>query len=160
MQLEKQTEGKEKSTIQAVLADYKKMFDNEYLTDFQLKTNDGETLKVHKAILAARSPVFYTMLQQDMKEVNEGVAEVSDLDSVVMKEMLRFVYYNEFENLPAVARQLLYAANKYHVKDLKDLCVDEIISSITTKNVLESLIISERVTLIDLFTECLGFIAV
>lgn len=151
-------------SLQLSTQHYKKMFDNEYLTDFQLKTNDGETLKVHKSILAARSPVFYAMLKQDMKEANEGVAEVPDFDSTVIKELLRFVYYNKVENLPAVAHQLVYAANKYQVEDLRDDCVDEIIDSITTENVLESLVISERVTgswrAEDLFTECLDIIAV
>lgn len=139
--------------------DYKKMFLNELFTDFELKTKDGEPLKVHKAILVARSPVFYAMLQNDMKEARESSAEVSGFDSMVVKELLRFIYYKEVEGLDKIAHDLLLAAEYYQVEELKKLCEATIISSLTVENVLTSLILADRLSATgNLFNECLDVI--
>ena len=135
------------------------MFDNELLSDFEIKTRDGKGLKAHKAILAARSPMVYQMLENDVKELRGNFAYVPDFDYVVMKEVLRFVYYNEVENLHIVAHDLIYAADKYQLKDLKDLCLVPIISSLAIDNAVKSLLIADRVIgTKNLFEECVNSI--
>ena len=122
---------------------FKKMFEKELFTDFKLKAKDGVELKAHKLILAARSPVFEKMFEHDMKEVKEGLVDVLDFDSIVMKEMLRYIYCYEIKGLQNIAHELVYAADKYQLDDLKEVCVEEIISLLSVDNVLDSLEIAD-----------------
>lgn len=138
---------------------YKDLFDSKLLADFKLKTNDKTVLKAHKAILASQSPVISAMLQHNMKEAKENMMVVPDFDSTTMNEFLRFVYYNEVEDLPATAHKLVYAAEKYQIDDLKEICIDEILSSLSVDNVLSSIEIAERIPgTRNLFDECFGLI--
>lgn len=137
------------------------MFDDNLFTDFTLTTNDGEAFTAHKIVLAARSPVFLAMLTTDMQESKKSAVNVPDFDSETICELLRFIYYYEVEDLENVAHKLIYAVEKYQIEDedLKKMCVDSIVSSLTTENVLNSLIISCRVSETDnLFDECVDFI--
>lgn len=119
--------------------DFEKMFNEALFTDFELKTKDGMKLKAHKAVLVARSPVFEKMLQHDMKEANEGITDVPDFESLVMKEVLRYMYCNEIRGLEKIAHELIFAAEKYQLEELKEACIDEIIHSLSAENVLKSL---------------------
>lgn len=122
------------------------MFDNQILSDFRLKTKDGKILKAHKAILVARSPMFYAMLISNMQEPTEDFANISDYDSIIMKEVLRFIYYNDVEDLQGIAHDLVFAAEKYHVKYLKELCLDTLIASLSIENALKLLMIADRLS--------------
>ena len=135
------------------------MFENELFSDFEIKTKDGKILKTHKAILAARSPMVYEMLKNEMNDVKGNFATVPDFNFVVMKEVLRFVYCNEVENLKQLARELIYAADKYQLDGLKDLCITPIISSLNVDNAVDTLLLTDRVSNTkNLFDDCLKFI--
>jgi speckle-type POZ protein len=141
-------------------SDISKMFDDENLADFKLKTNDNEVLNAHKFILAARSPVFYGMMTQEMKEAKEGIADVPDFDSKIMREVLRFIYCNEVEDLNEVAGDLIVAADKYQIDKLVEICIQNIIESLSTENVLQYLVLSQRVNnAVKLFEACFGLSA-
>lgn len=116
------------------------------MTDFELLTSDHVIIKAHKAILAAHSPVFCTMLQTDMEEAKTGKVNIPDFDSKNMKELLRFIYCNEVENLTEIDRSLIFAAEKYQIEELKKVCIQSIIKSLTVENVIEALKMSELIT--------------
>ena len=113
--------------------------------DFELKMNDGEILMAHKSILAARSPVFRAMLTTGMKEAATNSVEVPDFCSKTMRELLRFIYCGEIE-IPEGATDLIFAAEKYEVLELKEICIDRLISDLSDENVIETLIIADRVS--------------
>lgn len=139
--------------------DFNELFENNDFTDFELKTSDGAVLKVHKCVLATRSPVFYAMLKTDMKEIQTGSADVPDISLKVMKELLRYIYCGEVENVQELASELVYAAEKYQLKALKKICLQELISSLDVGVVIESLTIAHQVTdASELFDKCLEVI--
>lgn len=142
------------------VANFEKMFDNEFLSDLELKTNDGMILKTHKSILAARSPVFYAKLNNDMKESKENVINVPDFDSVVMKEVLRFIYCQQYEGFnKEMVYQMIHAADMYQIDDLKEACVKQIIFALSSKNVLKSLAIADKLSdTHHLFDDCIDVI--
>jgi speckle-type POZ protein len=141
------------------VTDIHAMFENEDLVDFKLKTNDNEVLSAHKVILAARSPVFYGMVTSEMKEAKEGVAEVPDFDSKIMKEVLRFIYCNEVENLEEIADELIVAADKYQIEQLKSLCIENLIEETDAENVCQMILLSQRVSnATNLFESCLDVV--
>lgn len=151
----KEAANKDNSMVLQTLAfDYKKTFEREMFADIELQTKDG-SLKANKTILSIRSPVFNAILSKDWQVSS---VDVQDFDSKTMKEVLRFIYYNEVEDLKLLARDLIYAAEKFDIEGLKKLCLNNIIESLSTENVVESLIISDRIKAPKLFTECLELI--
>lgn len=142
-----------------MLADCKKMFENDALSDFQLIMNDEKVLKAHTAFLTARSPVFFTMLTTNTEEKQQGSVHVPDVDSVVMKEVLRFIYCSEVERLEEIAPKLIFAAEKYQLKELKALCLQELTASLKLGNAVQFLKISFQLSDADnLFQNCLHMI--
>lgn len=73
----------------------------------------------HKAILAARSPVFHAMFEESHSDKN-GMVHVGDVDPVVFEHFLHFVYTGE---LATTTNKLLAAlAARYQVDTLQKLC--------------------------------------
>lgn len=142
--------------IQPFGLDVEKMFEDKLFVDFEFKCSDGEVLKTHKFVLAARSPVFHAMLSNDMKEAKEGSAEVPDFNSITMKEVLRFMYCNKVNKIKKIVRDLIFAAEKYEMEGLKKMCIESLIASLTTENVLQSLLLAERISQgTKLFEKCI-----
>ena len=52
----------------------------------------GESFAAHKAILAARSPVFKAEFFGDMDETSSEYVVIEDMEAVVFKSMLHFIY--------------------------------------------------------------------
>ena len=80
-------------------------------SDMALQKNNIK-IPVHKAILAARSPVFAAMFQHDLEENKQGFVSITDLDIDVLREMLRFIYTGKVTKLETMADSLLAAADK------------------------------------------------
>lgn len=147
------------SITSAYLDDYRKMFDNELFADFMLVTCDLVTLKAHKVVLSARSPVFYAMLTSDMQEAAAGVANIRDFDSRVMKEVLRFIYYAEVQNMDKIARDLVFAAEKYQLDMLKEMCLENIRKNLKVRNLTCAFLISDRVSNASkLYVDCVDML--
>jgi speckle-type POZ protein len=135
------------------------MFDDSHFVDFVLRTSDNKELKTHKSIIVARSPVFFAMLKNDTKEAKENSADVPDFDSKTMKEFLRYIYSNEVQDLESIARDLVFAAEKYEIDGLKKICMESLHASISTENVVQTLKIADRVSESEnLFNKCLDVI--
>lgn len=115
---------------------------------------EGEELPAHKAVLAARSAVFETMFETECLETRSGKVHFEDISLDVFKQLLRYIYTGELENLRGAAgppgevrdghgedsddsdypgadgveaagdrvMELLIAADKYMVADLRALC--------------------------------------
>lgn len=73
---------------------------------------DGREFYAHKAILAARSPVFNAMFEHEMTESRKGRVEISDIDPDVFSEMLKFIYTGNTPQIQGMAEDLLAAADK------------------------------------------------
>lgn len=87
------------------------LLDSGTFSDVTLCTR-GREFKAHKAILAARSPVFGAMFEHEMEESRKGRVEISDIDPDVFHEMLKFVYTGSTPQLQGMADDLLAAADK------------------------------------------------
>jgi speckle-type POZ protein len=149
----------EEDEMPSISEDIEEMYQDETFADFSLTCSDGEVLKCHKFMLAARSPVFRTMLSIDMKEAKEGFVEVPDFGSVVMKEVLRFIYCDEVEDIVDIASSLIFAAEKYELEKLKKICIESMIENLSKENVIECLLITEKIPRCEkLYEECVDVI--
>jgi len=91
--------------------DLGRLFENQKFSDVILSVN-GREFYAHKAILAARSPVFAAMFEHEMEEKKQNRVEITDMDHEVLGEMLKFIYTGKAINLDKMADDLLAAADK------------------------------------------------
>uniref|UniRef100_A0A1I7X095 BTB domain-containing protein n=1 Tax=Heterorhabditis bacteriophora TaxID=37862 RepID=A0A1I7X095_HETBA len=105
---------------QQLVEDYQRLFRDDLLTDFTIRVC-GREIKAHRAILAARSPVFQAMLMhEDTNETKSGVLEICDLDYDVVYEMVYYIYCGRCQReISDIASDLLIAADKYRLEELK-----------------------------------------
>uniref|UniRef100_A0A914QCD6 BTB domain-containing protein n=1 Tax=Panagrolaimus davidi TaxID=227884 RepID=A0A914QCD6_9BILA len=86
------------------------------------KTNGPKMdIKIHKLILASRSPVFNRMLETEMKEKRENKLEIIDFNPDIVKIAVEYFYDRETYNTCNVDQliDLLQFADKYDIQDLK-----------------------------------------
>uniref|UniRef100_A0A0N5CG76 BTB domain-containing protein n=1 Tax=Strongyloides papillosus TaxID=174720 RepID=A0A0N5CG76_STREA len=67
--------------------DYANLFDSTLLYDCVIKVEDAE-IQVHKAVLAARSPVFYDIFNSTSDQSQTNIIEIKDFRVDVVREML------------------------------------------------------------------------
>ncbi|PWA72289.1 BTB/POZ domain-containing protein [Artemisia annua] len=109
-------------------------------TDITIWASDG-SIGAHRAVLAARSPVFDRMFIHDLKEKDSSSINIPDMSIVVCQAFLNYLYSNniQYQEFLTLRLDLLKAADKYDVTDLKDVCHESLIDDIDSGNVLERL---------------------
>ncbi|XP_057340069.1 speckle-type POZ protein-like [Microplitis mediator] len=113
--------------------DYEKLYESKMGSDVELIVQEKK-FQAHKVVLMVRSPVFQAMLTTDMRENREKTITIKDMESVVFKSMLEFIYTDKVNDLDDVAEQLLEAADKYQIHTLKDICAESLCKSVTIDN--------------------------
>lgn len=136
-------------------------------TDFMLKSSNGDSFPVHKIVLAANSKFFekflsfYEHLQKEVQNAQVGyVFEKSeDVSTAALKEVLRFMYNEKIEIQDyKEAVEILHAANKFEMKKLEDVCVENLMDSLEKENVVECLKVADKFGAKELEKECLDMI--
>ena len=115
--------------------------ENKKYADFVFKV-ENEKISAHKVILGARSPVFDAMFQHDMKENKTNETEITDVTPAAFKALLRFIYTGECE-VGNLAEELLVAAKKYDIRELKEICAKEMVKQLTVDNAVRFLVLSD-----------------
>lgn len=136
---------------------YEPFMDNEKFSDVQILVG-GEKCSAHKLILSANSPVFCKMFSQDMKESLSNEVEIEDMDPKIFKELLRYMYTGKVENLKYQPEDILKAANRYEVEDLKFNCEKLLTTKLMVQNVVDYLKLSADYNAAFLKNYCFVFI--
>ncbi|KAL9997426.1 putative chromatin remodeling & transcription regulator BTB-POZ family [Helianthus debilis subsp. tardiflorus] len=134
------TEGFTQKELSATaLSSLGKMLSESIHTDIIINASDG-SVGAHRAVLAARSPVFRSMFSHDLKEKEMSVINISDMSIEACQVFLSYIYGNIIDQDFLDHRlELLRAADKYDVTDLKEACHESLLQDIDTNNVLERL---------------------
>ncbi|CAI5437713.1 unnamed protein product [Caenorhabditis angaria] len=129
---------------QQLVEDYQRMFRDNMLTDFLIRVGNRE-IRTHKAILAARSPVFEAMLKHaDTEESKTGILNITDMDYDVIHEMIYYIYCGRCQkDISDVATDLLIAADKYRLEELKTHCEKFLVENLTIENACTLLILGD-----------------
>ncbi|CAL0319416.1 unnamed protein product [Lupinus luteus] len=115
------------------------MLDEAIYADLTIITSDG-TLRAHKAILSASSPVFQSMFHHDLKEKESSTIHIEDMSPESCTVLLSYLYGTiKQEDFWKHRLALLGAANKYDIGGLKDLCEESLLEDLNSGNVLERL---------------------
>ncbi|KAF6988308.1 hypothetical protein CFC21_005871 [Triticum aestivum] len=94
---------------------------------------DSETFHAHRAVLAARSPVFRAELFGSMSEATISSIMMHDITPTTFKLMLRFIYADELpmeyeheDSSTEKFQDLLAAADRYAPNRLKIICAQKL----------------------------------
>ncbi|CAK1550698.1 unnamed protein product [Leptosia nina] len=112
------------------------LYNDNDLTDFMLKGEDG-SVQMHRAVLAATSPVLRRMLRGTWKETSEGHVDVSGTSKETLQHLKNYLYLH---TVPEVGlEQLLLLAAYYMVSDLERKCVDKLMIKLKAENTVDLL---------------------
>ncbi|CAL1300942.1 unnamed protein product [Larinioides sclopetarius] len=122
--------------------DFQNLHQEGTLSDFTIKVG-SETVRVHKAVLCARSSVFKAMLTSNMKETLKNQVDISDLDMDTVRRMLAYMYTDTAGDLDwETAKKLYFAADKYDITMLKRICSEFLKINLMAANVEDILTIA------------------
>ncbi|KAJ8762817.1 hypothetical protein K2173_022946 [Erythroxylum novogranatense] len=126
-------------STQTTLRCLSRMLNEAIHADVTINTADG-TLRAHKAVLSASSPVFQSMFHHNLIEKESSTIYIQDMSMESCTTLLTYLYGNiTQEDFWKHRLALLGAANKYAIADLKDACEESLLEDVNSTNVLERL---------------------
>ena len=132
------------------------MLNNKKFSDLVLICSDGNKIDVNKYVISAQCPVFAATVAAVMDENNS--AKFDDIDSKTMLELMRFIYSGQITNIEKVDLELLVAANRFGVDDLKDMCVSSLMETFPEKGFTKVLKIADELKIQDLKENIIDYI--
>lgn len=130
-------------------------------------TVGGEAFHAHRAVLAARSPVFRVELLGSMAEATMPSITLHDIAPATFKVLIRFMYTDV---LPAddelgdssieMFQHLLAAADRYALDRLKVMCAQKLWDNVAVDTVADILACAEMYSCPELKKKCIEFFAV
>ena len=128
-------------------SDFSHFFLTEFLADLEIKCED-QTFHVHRVLLAAASPYFLAMFQNDMTEASSRRIGLREIKPKVLKAALEWIYKSNldvkvFKDDPDFAGDLLAAAEMYQLEKLKKIVEDELCGFLELENVLELVVMGD-----------------
>nr|ACU19579.1 unknown [Glycine max] len=124
----------------SILRCLSRMLDEAIHADLTIMTADGSTLRAHKAVLSASSPVFQSMFHHNLKEKESSTIHIEDMSLESCTALLSYLYGAiKQEDFWKHRLALLGAANKYDIGSLKGICEESLLEDLSTGNVLEML---------------------
>ena len=120
----------------------------------------GKEFKAHKAVLAAVSPFFLTLLESNMRESNEHLIkiELEDATASIMEDVLKYVYTGNVSVTEESAHNLIATADYLFLPGLKSLGCDFLKGILSTENYVFYYNFAERYQCMNLKEECREFI--
>uniref|UniRef100_A0A8R7JXA1 Uncharacterized protein n=2 Tax=Triticum urartu TaxID=4572 RepID=A0A8R7JXA1_TRIUA len=139
------------------------LLDNNDGTDVSFIVND-ETFHAHRAVLAARSPVFRAELFGSMSEATMSSITLHDITPATFKVMLRFIYTDELpgedrleDSSAEMFQDLRAAADWYALDRLKVICAQKLWEKVSVDTVATILGWAETYNCQELKNKCIDF---
>ena len=116
----------------------------------------GKEFKAHRAVLAAASPFFLTLLTSDMKEGNEKLIEVEleEATESVMEDALEYLYTGNVIVVEGRAHNLIATANFLLLPSLKTMAANVLKDTLTTENCVFNYYFAEKYDCVELKDKC------
>jgi hypothetical protein len=140
------------------------MNDDDFMSSFEfegrgcdviIRTSDNVELKAHKSILEVHSPVFELRFSIENKK---DTFDVYEFNVNVVREFLRFCYYQQIQNASPFIFNLLKMALLYENVNLVTHCIQIINENTSFSNVFELLKESETIECLELTNMIANFI--
>ena len=97
---------------------------------------NGKEFKAYKVVLAAASPFFLSLLENDMRERNEQRIEIrlEEATASVMEDVLQYIYTGNVSVTEESCHNLIATADYLLLPGLKTLAVDFLKEKVTVQN--------------------------
>jgi speckle-type POZ protein len=117
----------------------------------------GGSIRAHRAVLAARSPVFLSMFSHALREKELSTVDTPDMSIAACRAFVRYIYGASVseEELLAHRSVLVAAGDKYCIANLKETCEKSLGKDVGTENVLQRLQMAHTYSLAALKRTCL-----
>ena len=112
----------------------------------------GKEFKTHKAVLAAASPFFLTLLTSDMKESKEQVIkiELEEATAAVMEDVLKYVYTGNVLVTEESAHNLIATADYLLLPGLKSSASNFLTEIVTVESCVFNYYFAEKYRCVEL----------
>ncbi|XP_065223979.1 speckle-type POZ protein-like isoform X2 [Planococcus citri] len=130
-------------------------------TDVVFTTN-GSNYPAHKAILAARSPIFAAMFQREDMENGKNKTiriNVTQMNEEVLRAMLQYIYTGKCENLATLAGELFVAAAEYGLDELRKICEQTLCEALSSEKAEDMFVFAKKHHANELKSKAAQFIA-
>jgi len=138
-------------------ADLESAFHNKDFADVKVACGD-RVFECHQFMLSSRSPVFRAMFQSDMTEAATKRVDIQDLQPDTVNDMLLYIYTGNPQNLAHGAGDLLAAADKYQLEQLKGICEERLCNSLEIGNSVSYLVMGDMYQAHQLKRMALAFV--
>lgn len=126
-------EGKALFLPSSLWRDISCLLENPMFSDFAFKV-EGTMIHVHKCILSLKNQFFKTMFASGMKETTKSETQIADISYSTLKNIIDYCYTDDVKITGENIVELLMAAYKYHLINLKQICEDFIRDNIEISN--------------------------
>ncbi|GJN15681.1 hypothetical protein PR202_gb02617 [Eleusine coracana subsp. coracana] len=129
----------------------------------------GEAFPAHRAVLAARSPVFYAQLYGATAEATSPSIALRDIEPATSAAMLSFAYTDALPDDDELAvhgsiadlmQHLLAAADRFAMDRLKLVCARKLSDHISVDSFASTLACAETYNCPELKRKCMGFFGI
>eukprot|EP01035_Chromulina_nebulosa_P020604 gene20604-26714_t len=138
------------------------IFSSGNYADVTIFLSDNTSIKAHRCILCARSPVFRAMLSTSgMNESSTGEVHTEDIDYSLMFSLLHFLYTDElpdYKLLESRIEELFDISSMYQVAGLVIICEDYLTSKINDDTAVRFLVLADNHGSTRLKERCIQFI--
>ena len=143
------------TSVEQAQSSVARMLREDILTDITINAVGG-SIRAHRAVLAARSPVFMSMFTHDLREKELSTVDISDMSIEACQAFVGCVYGVAMseEELLVHRSELVVASDKYGVENLKKVCEESMIVDVSTENLLERLQMAHTYSLPALKRTC------
>ena len=120
----------------------------------------GKEFKAHKAVLAAASPFFLTLLESNMRESNQHLIkiELEEATASIIEDVLKYVYTGNVSVTEESAHNLVATADYLLLPGLKTLACDFLKDILATENCVFNYYFAEKYRCVSLKEKCLELI--
>ncbi|KAL5017742.1 hypothetical protein ScPMuIL_005173 [Solemya velum] len=115
-----------------------------------------QQIRAHKFILISRSPVFQAMFCGPLAETQSAIP-IPDIEPETFQLLLSYMYYDA-DILGTDSLRVLYAAKKYCVSDLVNICRKGLSKIVNTENACQLLQYGWMLDEMGLVQACLSFV--
>lgn len=121
--------------FETLSSDLENFYSDQNKTDVVLKVDNTE-FPVHRAILFARSPRLASELE--LESAGE-VVQVASVPTATMRDVLKYVYSGKIQEVNSSnCLQMLDAASRFSLREIKDVCLHFLRHNLTEDNVFDA----------------------
>ena len=128
---------------------------NDSFCDVTIAVKDKE-FKAHRAVLAAASPFFLTLLTSNMKESNEQLikVELEEATESVMEDALKYLYTGNVTVVEERAHNLIATASFLLLPSLKTMAGNVLKETVSTENCVFNYYFADKYECVELKEKC------